>query len=226
MALSATTTYYPVAFSLFFKSGIASQKIRIARSSPSPPVAAFPARLVLFTPSRPTKTTGAFAIYLTGARPTITLNSSGAGDKAATWREAVAGCTAADDGFVYGGETGNVLTFVRKGRGGEGGGRGSDHDRAERNGGGSDDGAGVDNPALPDVLKWFWKLKHDWGVLAYEVAELEERRDIGSESGWEVIFASNNGKHRVLCYRMRCCDCFPLSFRARLSLSLSLVLFL
>lgn len=118
-----------------------------------------------------------------------TLDSVG-GDAAAAWREAVAGCTAVDAGFVYGGETGNVLTFVRKGRGE----RGSDHDHVQRNGGGSDDGAGVDSPALPDVLKWFWRLKHDRGVLAYEVAELEERRDIGSETGWEVIFASNIGK--------------------------------
>ncbi|CAN0041066.1 unnamed protein product [Pylaiella littoralis] len=142
---------------------------------------------------------GVFVIFLTNEILTNTASSSGAGVTALTWREAVAGCTAAEDGFVYGGETGNVLTFVRRGSGeGGGGGRGGGSDRghAEHNGGGSDSGAGVDRPALPDVLRWFWRVKHDRGVLAYEVAELEERRDVGVETGWEVIFASNVGRHK------------------------------
>lgn len=93
--------------------------------------------------------------------------------------ETVAGCTGPEDGFVYGGEAGSVLTFVRKGRedGGDGG-----------------VAAAAGHPSLPQVLRWFWSLKHERGVLAYEVAELSERRDVGEETGWEVVFASNIGK--------------------------------
>ncbi|CAM9605412.1 unnamed protein product, partial [Scytosiphon promiscuus] len=34
---------------------------------------------------------------------------------AAPWKKAVAGCTGPEDGFVYGGDAGNVLTYVRRG---------------------------------------------------------------------------------------------------------------
>lgn len=106
------------------------------------------------------------------------------------WKERVAGCTGPADGFVYGGDPGNVLTFVRRGRG--------------EDGGGGIGGAVGDNPALPDVLRWFWKLKHDRRVLSYQVnEELETRREVGAETGWEVVFTRNVGETSLLRARAR-----------------------
>eukprot|EP00903_Cladosiphon_okamuranus_P017947 g16514.t1 len=95
------------------------------------------------------------------------------------WKERVAGCTGPEEGFVYGGDAGKVLAFVRTGR-------------REDGGGGA---AAARGPALADVLRWFWKLKHDRGVLSYQVnEELETRREVGTETGWEVVFTRNIGR--------------------------------
>ncbi|CAB1098339.1 unnamed protein product [Ectocarpus sp. CCAP 1310/34] len=121
--------------------------------------------------------------YDYGGRDATGRGAGGAAGTAA-WIETVAGCTGPEDGFVYGGEAGSVLTFVRKGR--EDGG----------DSGVAAAAAAAGHPSLPQVLRWFWNLKHERGVLAYEVAELNERRDVGQETGWEVVFASNVGRHK------------------------------
>lgn len=122
---------------------------------------------------------------------------SGAGGDPA-WTGGVDGCTGPEDGFVYGGGAGKVLTFARRGRGAEktySGRANLDRNSGGASGGGDGGAEGfVDDPALPDVLRWFWTLKHDRGVLAYEVPKLEERRDVGGETGWEVVFLSNVGE--------------------------------
>lgn len=98
----------------------------------------------------------------------------------------MADCTGPEDGYVYGGDNGNILTIVRRGRG-RGGEGGLDFPGENIGGGGS-------RPSLSEVLRWFWKLKHDRGVLAYEVEELETRRGAAGQDGWEVVFASNIGE--------------------------------
>ncbi|CBJ28200.1 conserved unknown protein [Ectocarpus siliculosus] len=122
--------------------------------------------------------------YDYGGRDATGRDAGGAAG-AAAWIETVAGCTGPEDGFVYGGEAGSVLTFVRKGR--EDGGDSGVAAAAA---------AAAGHPSLPQVLRWFWNLKHERGVLAYEVAELNERRDVGQETGWGVVFASNVGRHK------------------------------
>ena len=160
---------------------------------------------------------GVFALIIAGERLTNILGSSArstplspldesnaaetqrtataAAAEAVDWKERVAGCTGPADGFVFGGDPGRVLTFVRKGRAEAGGGGG---------GGGGGNGKVADGPALADVLRWFWELKHDRGVLSYEVTEeLETRREVGSETGWEVVFTRNQGVLRVYVWDLR-----------------------
>lgn len=115
----------------------------------------------------------------------------------------MAGCTGPTEGFVYGGDPGKVLNFVRRGR--------------EDSGGGSR-GAVDGRPALADVLRWFWKLKHDRGVLAYKVSEeLETRKGVGAETGWEVVFTRNVGKTSLSLLRAhaRTCMCWVYLVPAR-----------
>lgn len=111
----------------------------------------------------------------------------------AAWREGVRACTGRSDGFVYGGEAGKVLTFVRRGRasGDSESAVGVDIEDGDING---DVGGGfVDRPALPEVIRWVQDLKRDRGVLSFVVTELEARRDRGVNSGWECFFVANFG---------------------------------
>lgn len=122
-------------------------------------------------------------LYESSADETSQHTAAASGSSAIGWKERVAGCTGPADGFVYGGDPGKVLTFVRRGRGGD-----------DRGG-----GAVAEGRALADVLRWFWKLKHDRGVLSYQVnEELETRREVGTKTGWEVVFTRNIGKSELL----------------------------
>lgn len=121
------------------------------------------------------------------------------GDVSKDWQAAVAECTGPDDGFVYGGDPGKVLSFVHHREG---------SDMAYLEGGDVEGEIGGDYPALADVIRWVWMMKRDWGVLAFKVGKLESRIDRGVETGWECIFAANFGGFSLCVY---CCTASPLS---------------
>ena len=120
-----------------------------------------------------------------------TTNENGHISKA--WQAAVAECTGPEDGFVYGGDPGKVLSFVHH--------RESSSNMVYPEGGNVEGERGGDYPALSDVIRWVWMMKRDGGVLAFKVGKLESRRVEGVESGWECIFAANFGGF-ILCVRV------------------------
>lgn len=104
------------------------------------------------------------------------------------WRASVNKCTGPDDGYVFGGETANVLNFIHKGRGAS-----SSNNYVDARAG---SGAAT-FPSLSEVLRWVWNAKRERGVLAYKVETLTSRRAKGEESGWECILAANFGELAV-----------------------------
>lgn len=114
------------------------------------------------------------------------LQQSGQAD----WQNSVAGCTgAADVGYSYkeGGAATNILRFVHR----------SDRRRTmarERGQAGADEAGKGDAPTLDEVVRWVWDLKLAAKVLWFTVSELETRRDVGKESGWECVFVANLGE--------------------------------
>eukprot|EP00904_Undaria_pinnatifida_P008760 jgi/Undpi1/5013/HiC_scaffold_19.g08365.m1 len=141
------------------------------------------------------------------------------------WRYDVGVCTGPSNGYVYGGDEGRVLTFVRRERRAPGDSDidigihrridgdidtdingGIEHgdidtdfkdvDNVDLGGDNVNFGGLTGSPALSEVLRWAQESKRDGGVLSYEVTELEARRVTGVESGWECVLVANFGRHK------------------------------
>ena len=139
------------------------------------------------------------------------------------WRYDVGVCTGPSNGYVYGGDEGRVLTFVRRERRAPGDSDidigihrridgdidtdingGIEHgdidtdfkdvDNVDLGGDNVNFGGLTGSPALSEVLRWAQESKRDGGVLSYEVTELEARRVTGVESGWECVLVANFGE--------------------------------